>query len=90
MFVVDVSNASQNGLVKSIEVEANRELHLLSVTTRYRTKSKISSMAMSNVSITSLTSGKHLPDALSLLYVNKKLKPEFNDYSIIDLRKLKP
>lgn len=45
---------------------------------------------MSNVSITSLTSGKHLPDALSLLYVNKKLKPEFNDYSIIDLRKLKP
>jgi len=89
-FVVDLSNEGRDGLVKSIEVEADRELRLLSVTTRYRSTSKVASMAMSHVSIDTLVSKHPLPDALSLLYDNKKLKPEFKDYSIIDMRKLKP
>lgn len=89
-FVVDLSNEGRDGLVKSIEVEADRELRLLSVTTRYRSTSKVSSMAMTNVSVDTSVSKRQLPDALSLLYDNKKLKPEFKDYSIIDMRKLKP
>lgn len=89
-FVVDLANEGRDGLVQSIEVETDRELRLLSVTTRYRSTSKIVSMEMSDVSITSPTSSLRLPDALSLLYVNKKLRSEFKDYSIIDMRKLKP
>jgi hypothetical protein len=89
-FAVDLSNEGRDGLVKSIEVEADRELRILSVTTRYRSTSKVSSMAMSHISIDMSPSKRQLPDALSLLYDNKKLKPEFKDYSIIDMRGLKP